>query len=293
MTATTTSHTSATAEQVVAEIVQRELIASAVIRFTISDYTSWVKPGANQVKIPKTGSFSVQDKAAGSATGYQALQFATDNLDLNKHKHIPALLEDSAQAQSAVDLTGEYVERMASAFAKQIDVDIYNQLKLCASANNVTFTGSSGSKISKDDILAARAKLDAQEVPAGDRYMLVNPKQEAEMLAIEGFVDASKYGSSDPVQNGELGRVYGFRVIKSTVCEEDVTIFYHRSHVAFAMQQMPKYERQRASLTALGDELSLSTLYGCKVLDGGKRGSLATAAGGDGGGDGEGEGEGE
>jgi len=93
------------------------------------------------------------------------------------------------------------------------------------------------------------------------------------MLLIEDFVDASKYGNNEAVMNGELGRIFGFKVIKTTSLASDTeAIAYHKSHAAFARQNSPKFEKQRATLSKLADELSLSLLYGVKQLDSGNRG---------------------
>ena len=72
--------------------------------------------------------------------------------------------------------------------------------------------------------------------------------------------------------NGEIGRVFGFRVIVTNQFSSDSEfVAYHRSHVGFARQMAPKFERQRSSLTKLSDEVSLSLLFGVKQLDSGNR----------------------
>lgn len=268
------TETVATKQDVVSRIVQMELIQSGILLPTVSDYTSWVKEGATQITLPRAGSFTVQDKAENTATEFQALTFADDALLLNKYKHIPTQIEDVAQMQAAVDVEGEYIKRMASAMAKQIDADLIVQLKLAsaASPDHIIALGNAGAGITVANILDARKLLNKQDVPQEDRYLVISPAQEAYLLAISDFVDASKYGASAPVMNAEIGRVFGFKVLVHNGLADAEALAYHKSHVAFARQQNPKFERQRASLRELADELSLSMLYGCKVCDAGKRG---------------------
>jgi N4-gp56 family major capsid protein len=268
------TETVATKQDVVSAIVQKELIQSSILIPTVTDLTPWVKKGATQVTAPRAGSFTVQDKAENTGTDWQSITFAGDALLLDKYKHIPALLEDIAQMQAAVDVEGEYIRRMASAMALQMDVDLIVQLKLCSasSPDHIRALGNSGAGITVANILEARKLLNQQNVPQSERFLVISPAQESYMLAIDNFVSAEKYGSSQPVMNAELGRVFGFTVLMHNSLSDAEALAYHKSHAAFARQQDPRFERQRASLKELGDELSLSTLYGCKVMDSGKRG---------------------
>ena len=265
------TETVATSIDVVAAILQAELIQNSVLLGTVSDYTAWVMPGANTVKVPRTSSFIAGDKVENTASSYQALTFATDDIELSIYKHIVAELEDIAREQSAVDVEGEYIRRMATAMVEAIESDIAGVI--IKSANEIQLSGTSNLLITKADILEARKLLDDAKVPAGERFLVIPPSQEKAMLLIEDFVDASKYGSNQAVMNGELGRIFGMSVIKTTSLASDTeAVVYHRSHAAFARQLAPKFEKQRAALTKLADELSLSLRYGVKQLDSGTRG---------------------
>ena len=65
--------------------------------------------------------------------------------------------------------------------------------------------------------------------------------------------------------NGEVGRLYGMAVVVSTTVPADEAMVYHRDHCAWAMQQAPKFERDR-DIKGLKDEYALSMQYGVKVL---------------------------
>lgn len=275
------TETSATAMDIVAAMVQKQLIAKAKLIFTVQDESARAVKGSKSVKFPRTGDLDPVAKVENVATESKALTYATDQLLLDQHFHTLVRLEDIADIQSAVDVESDIMERAGSGMAKKFDSFVYGLLKAGASASNpdhiIDHYGSSGA-ITRTKILAARKLLDDQNVPDEDRFLVVNPAQEAELLDIDGFVDADKYGSTAAKLNGEIGRLFGFTIIKTTICEDNVSLYYHRSACAFARQMELKWETGR-DLKLLANEYSLSTLFGGKVLDSGKRNVTANATG--------------
>ena len=276
------TETGATGQDLVAAIVQQQLLANTIFMGTIRDESARATKGAKSVSFPRTGNLDPVAKVENVATDSQALTFAADQLALNQHFQTLVRLEDIADVQSIVDVPGEILMRAAAGMALKFDSAIYAALKDGASAsspdNIVNHYGSSG-VITRTKILAARKLLNDQNVPMTDRFMAISTDQEAQLLDIDQFVSAEKYGDQTPLLNGELGRLFGFRIMMSTTVEDNVTLYYHKSALAFARQIDPKWETQRAPLEHLADAYSLSSLYGVKVLDSGKRVVVANATG--------------
>jgi len=274
MANTGVTETVATSIDVVAAILQAELIQNSVLLPTIQDFSAWVIPGANTVKVPRAGSFTAGDKLENTSSDTQSLTLATDSIELSVHKHIVAEIEDIARLQAAVDVEGEYIRRMATAMVEAVESSVAGVLIKSANDGQLSGTGSvSNDSITKADILTARKELDDLKVPQNDRFLVIPPAQEKIMLEISDFVDASKYGTNEAVMNGELGRIFGMKVIKTTSLASDTeAVIYHKSHAAWARQIAPLFEKKRASLTHLADELSLAMLYGVQQLDSGNRG---------------------
>ncbi len=275
------TETSATGAALVAAMVQAQLIASAQIMFAVQDESARAPKGAKSVAFPKTGALTPVAKVENVATYSQALTYAVDTLTLDQHMHTLVRLEDKADAQSVVNIEADIIERAGKGMAAQIDSFLYGLLRDGASASapdHILNHYGSSAAITRTKILEARKLMDNQNVPASDRYMLVCPKQESQILDIDQFVSAEKYGDRTALLNGEIGQLFGFRILKSTICEDDVTLYWHKSACAFARQVEPKWETFR-NLDLLAWVYSLSSLYGGKVLDAGKRNVTGNATG--------------
>ena len=169
----------------------------------------------------------------------------------------------------------------AKELALQIDKDLIVELKLVSTSGPdhlLDYANTPTDTLAVADIVNARKLLNIQNVPMADRYMLISPAQEAALLQISDFVHADKYGSAEGVMNGELGRIYGFRVLMHSTLADAQAIFYHKSHVGFAQQMQPEF-KTAFDLASASDEFLLHTVYGAEVLDSGKRGVYYNGSG--------------
>lgn len=261
--------------EMIASIIQDELIQRSILLPTVLDFSAMVGPGMDKLKIPRAGSFTAEAKAENTALNAQALTMATDDLALDKHYAVQALIEDFAKIQSQPDVLRIYLERFASALAYQVDVDLYSQLSSPSTSSpdhQIDWANAPTDTVTKADFLAAMKLLKIQNAPQdGNFFALINPKRESEVLALSDFVDADKWvsGSESAKLNGVIGRVYGFNVLVSNIVSDDDCIFYHKSAVAFARQLMPRVQSQY-QLEHLADRVSMDHVYGVKVLQSGK-----------------------
>jgi hypothetical protein len=275
------TETAATAAELIAAIVQSQLIAKSKMIGCVRDESARAVKGAASIDFPRTGDLTPDAKAENTGSTAQVLTFAADTLSLDQHFHTLVKLEDKASIQSSVNVELEIQERAGRGMAKKVDTYIYEALRDGASASNpdhILDHYSASGTITRTKILQARTLLNLQNVPDEDRFMLIGPNQEAELLDIDQFVSAEKYGSRDALLNGEIGRLFGFTVVMSTVCEDNKTLYWHRDACVFANQLAPKWETFR-DVVLLADVYSLSQLWGAKVLDSGKRHVSANASG--------------
>jgi hypothetical protein len=272
----------ATVQDLVDTMVQNALIQVSQLVPTVINKVG-VK-GQDSLLIPRRSSaLAPATKAENTALSLQELTFATDALLFDKHKAIAVSIEDIANMQSNIDVKAQVIDEMARELALQVDEDILACLKAASAAapdHRVLFSNSPTNTILQTDILEARKLLNDQKVPQENRWMLVPPAQEKSMLLISDFVRADAYGSPAGLVNGEIGRVYGFRVLmgKYTALADTEVVFWNQEAVAYGTQLGAKFEEQRQVLK-LSTEMVLSVLYGCKTLDSGKRQVLYNSTG--------------
>lgn len=264
----------ATVQQTVADMVQEYLIQEAVLMPLVTNIPS--KPGEDRVKIPRSGDgFTADTKAENTALTAQTITYTTDDLLLNNHKAVQVRVEDRADVQSMIALVQDIVPRMVKTLALDIDTSIVTQLEAASAAapdHRLAYTNSAtANTLGKTDLLVARQLIHEQNLRFNECYIGVSPASEANLLAIDDFVHVDKYGAGAVgLANGELGRLYGARVIMSNEFDDLKTIIWHPSAVAFSRQVNPRFEDDR-DVPNLATLYSLSHLYGTIVLDAGVR----------------------
>lgn len=263
----------ATVEELVSTQVLEVLTAEMVIPGTITDESAQAGPGIDKVKIPKFGNFTVQTKVANTPLTGQTNTFSTADMDLDRDKHVPFLLEDIANLQSKIAMTQVLLDQAGKDLAEEVDTHLISILTGSASAaapdHLVQFE--TPSVAAKNDILAGRALLNKQKVPKGDRVLLVDSDQETNLMKISEFTRVDESGGSEALRNGLIGKLFGFDVIEHANMTADTMLMYHRTTAAFATQQVINTENSRDAFD-VGTKWRVGHLYGAEAaLDSGKR----------------------
>jgi len=257
-------------QTIVANLIQRQLIASSVLAGTITNVSQFAVDGIDEIEFPKMDNLAVTKKTSGTAVDAAAISFGTDKLLLNQHAVVQWLIEKKANKQAAINLESAYLMNATKAHAKQVDVDIHAALiagvSTSAPDHVIAFAGAS---FGRADIVEAMKLLDLQEMPAEQRFLAVNPTEHATLLNIADFIDASKYGSTSPVQNGEIGQLFGMKVLKSTVVTAGRPIVFQSEACVLGFQLNPQFDNQK-DLANLATRYSVDQLYGVKVTQSGK-----------------------
>lgn len=265
------TETSANALANIAEMAQSFLIQESVLLPTGTDYSRLAVPGASSIKLPRSGGFTVGDKAENTAVDAQVITYAADTISFS-HRTVQFLIEKLAQKQSVVDVVSDAVMKATKALALDIDNKLITELNLASASapdHQIVFADTATDVLAKGDILSARKLLVDQNINPRECFLAVGSEKEADMLAIEGFVDASKYGASTPVMLGEIGMVYGMRVIVHTSIS-DYMLAWHPSAVGYAFSQPIELDFDK-DLANIGMRYSLDYIFGAEVLDSGKR----------------------
>lgn len=265
------TETAANALANISNMAQTFLIQNSVLLPTVTDYSSLAVQGASSIKLPRSGGFSVGDKSENTAVDAQIITYAADSITFS-HRTVQFLIEKLAQKQSVVDVVSDAVMKATKALALDVDSKILAQLALASSSapdHQLLFIDTATDVVAKGDVLAARKLLLEQNANPRECYIGVGPEKEAELLALADFIQAERYGSSSPIQNGEIGMIYGMKVIVHTSITDNMYVWHPSAcGVAFAQNIELDFDKDLANI---GTRYSLDYIFGAKVLDSGKR----------------------
>ena len=286
MATTTSTVATDVIERVVSSIVQETLLQESVMIPSIMNMSAMIRPGMDTLKIPRFTALPVETVTEGTSLTINNPTIATDDLVMEINQAIHWEISDRADIQSKIDIAVQLVRDGSRTLAFQIDDNIITRLNTVSTAtpdNLLAFANATNIQLT--DIAAARERLNEQNVPMSDRFIAIPPKQERFILAIEEIIHLEKYGTTDAIQNGEIGKIFGFKILLTTSANlnDDSFLAYHRSAVAYGTQISPKFETDR-NVAKLVDEYTLSQLYGVQLLDntgtgGGVRNVLTTPTG--------------
>lgn len=260
------AETSALRQDLIAAMVQRELIDEAVLAPGVMDVSQFAEPGAKSIEFPKAGSFTVQKKQEDEEAQAQTVTYATDSLPLDQEAVVQWVLPKRSSLQSRPNLVADTVGRAARAHARQVDVDLRDAM-IAGAANTVTLSGSFG----REEITEMRKNIRADKFPMRDLTLAISEDFEEAMLNVSDFINADAYGSSQPIQEGEIGKVFGVKVVVSTLLTAAAgarALMWHKESIALGFQSGPDFDSDK-DLKNLGTRYSLDQLYGYKVLQAG------------------------
>jgi N4-gp56 family major capsid protein len=280
---TSAANTGVTEMTLISSIVQQELLESVVVLPTLDNKSSMVEKGLKQIDIPRfdtdsSGRFGdpeTQNPDGMTGVTLKAVDMEVDSIALNKWKNLSYRIPDRLSQQSRVNLEAELSRKAGREFAIYMDKEAI--AVLATLTQEVNYSGA-GDTMALADITDARKTLNRNNVPEQDRFLLISPEKEADMLKIDNFIKADQYGARDALLNGEIGRVFGFRVIVSNLLTADESYAYHREVAMYAVQQDISFESQRADVTVRATDYSFAAGWGLTLAYEGKKGVKFTVA---------------
>lgn len=207
------------------------------------DLDSEVASKGDVIRIPKTGSLSVNAKTTNVNVTKQAPADDEVTVTLDQHQEVTFLVEDVARAQAYQDIRGLYLKDAMITLAEKIEGDIAAEYQNADSDESFDAT-SDESKISS--MLAVRKFFVDAKVPMLEpRFIFAGPLLVNELLECSRFTKANEYGSAVPVQDGRLGDIFGMPVFESQIIagigSPAVThnLAYTKDAIALVMRSLP------------------------------------------------------
>jgi len=296
-----TNHvTNTTAATFIPEIWSDEIVAayekSLVLANLVNRMPMTGKKG-DTLHIPKP---TRGDASAKSASTQVTLIAATESevqVAIDQHYEYSRLIEDITDVQALASLRQFYTSDAGYALAKQVDTDLFALTKSFGDSDGADFvhsnsfymdastdltayavdTVAAADIFSDDGFREAVKELDDNDVPMDQRFLVVPPSVVQTIRGIDRY-NSSDFVSGQPVQNGNIGSLYGIDVYVSTNCpvvetaaansaggELKAGILGHRDAMVFA-EQMGVRTQTQYKQEYLGDLFTADTLYGVKVL---------------------------
>lgn len=233
----------------------------------IRHYDADVKSSGQTVEIPNVSAITASLKAQNTVVTLNYNTETKTTITINRHYESSFLVEDILATQSNYSTRSDYTQAAAYAIAEKVDSDI-------AKVMTAAFTGygAYGTALNDNLILTVNRYLSENKAPRTDRSIVVHPKGEAELLAIDKFVRYDALGTGEAIKNGKLGTIYGSTVYMSqnlvyldTATDEYSSLFFHKEAAAIAMQVSPRTQAQYKQ-EHLGWLVTVDVLYGVTTL---------------------------
>jgi Phage capsid protein len=261
--------------------VQKQLADQGVILNSVLNLSPRVGPGMKSIAIPRVSGLTAHaipdDGTDSSSSG---MTVTVDTLSLTSKREITDYIYDTS-LDSAVDLKAAFFDNAPGVFVQDIEAQLYAQI-IGASASApdhiLQMSGAGNVLPTIADIRLAAQRLDEQKLPQSDRFLLVTPAIKAAILAFSEVSNASAFGQPGATMNGQVGELYGFKILVSNQCAANTMVCYHKSALAFAMQKDMTVEMSRIPQKA-ADFVAIRSHYGQKVLNSGKFCILFNATG--------------
>jgi hypothetical protein len=236
----------------------------------VKHYDADVKSSGQTLEIPNVSAITANLKSQNTVVTLNYNTETKTTITINKHYESSFIVEDLVKVQSAFDLRSDYTQAAAYAIAEKVDASIATDMTTEFKSDGYAY-GAYGTAISDTLILAINRYLSENKAPRTDRSIVVHPKGEAEMLAIDKYVRYDSLGQSadqNPTKTGKIGQIYGAEVFMSqnlvyldTATDEYNSLFFHKEAWAIAMQLEPRTQAQYKQ-EYLGWLVTVDVLYG-------------------------------
>lgn len=234
------------------------------------NYENEIRNQGDTVRVRSIGRPTISTYTKGSTTiSPEQLTDAQRSLVIDQSKYFAFELDDIDAAQSP---GGELDEGLMEAVyglrdvADQYVAGLYTGAQ---AANQIGTVSVTTAALAYTQLRKLKVVLDEANVPQEGRYAVVPPWYHGLLLEDSRFVDASSYGSNQPILNGEVGRALGFRVLMSNNCVnvtgDDWAVQAGIPGAIAYAEQINKVETYRPE-DSFSDAIKGLHLYGAKVL---------------------------
>lgn len=249
-----------TKQDLIAALVQKELLEKASLVPFLSNFSSLAGKGAKSISLPKLSSFTVQNRTFGATvTENAALTDDVDTINLDKNKIVLFGYDSHDEMQSTIDYMANAITRASSAHGRNINTDI---IAMWESVAGLNINGAVPADITVDDILDMREFLIKNFADMTKTYLVIAADQEKAMLKIPEF-SRYDYRGNSTIINGQIGSVYGVPVVINQQVGAQQAYMVNPEGAGFAFQKAPAVAEQSwLAYGTGGKQVAVDVLYG-------------------------------
>tara|TARA_R110000824_G_scaffold3098_2_gene14200 strand:+ start:1235 stop:2182 length:948 start_codon:yes stop_codon:yes gene_type:complete len=299
-----TAHvTNTTAAKFIPEIWSDEIVAaykSNLVLANVVNKMSHVGKKGDTIHIPKPTRGAASAKAAQTQVTLIAATESEVIASIDKHYEYSRLIEDITDVQAQPSLRSFYTDDAGYALAKQVDADIGLLAKTFGDDNGSgsDFVHSNSFYVDAANGIAAYAvdtvavtdlftdlafrelvkELDDNDTPMDNRFLVIPPSVRSQLMGIDRYV-SSDFVSSQGVQNGLIGQLYGVDIFvsnnlpvvetasaNSASAVDTVGAIMSQRDAMVLVEQVGVRTQTQYKQEWLGDLMTADTLYGVKTV---------------------------
>lgn len=221
------------------------------------------------VTVPIAPIPSTNDMTEGNTVTFQNPSETLKTITINHWKEASILLTDIDRLQSNYDLQVEYGQAIGFALMNQFDIDTAS-LYTGATTTNAS-TG--GYAIVAADFRTATKALNTLKIPRdkANWHAVLDEQGEMDILAIDAFTRYDALGTPGRIEEGTVGRAYGFNMwmsqnIQSTGTPElAYNMLFHKNAIAASFSKNITIESARLP-EYKANMISGDIIYGVDII---------------------------
>lgn len=233
-------------------------------------------PG-NTHYIAKNSALSAADVTDGNSVSISAISFTQVSVSAS----IRGVAVQITLKQLRDELTSvrqDVIENLGTALAEKEESDIIS--KLYETTSTSLFTGTAtAANIQATDTFDIAVLVDGRKAMRNDKrraqYLIIHPDQEAELIQLDKFLDASQYGSTEANRSGFIGSYLGIEVFETTNIGSEThnsisckkALLLGPRALAFVDKMRPTFDMDRNLVQDLSVTMVAHADYGVEILN--------------------------
>ena len=287
--------TTTTAATFIPEVWSDEIVASykkSLVAANLFKKMSFKGKKGDTVHIPSPTRGDASAKTANTQVNLLAATEGEVVITINQHWEYSRLIEDIVEAQALSSLRSFYTDDAGYALGRQVDTSLIRLGRSVqggggTAAYSGAFSGADGTTaynagantgsgaLTDAAIRRSIQRLDDQDVPMDNRFLIVPPSTRNTLMGIARFTEQAfvgEQGGANTIRNGEIGNVYGIPVFVTsnadTTSGSTATRICLMGHKDFAVlvEQMGVRTQTQYKQEYLGTLFTADVLYGVGEL---------------------------